>query len=277
MKKSTFRRIMLILLACAFLLCAGIVVSVNYKYIVNNRLNRSAVKNFTTQHRDPAPAASPAAVQDPDGLGDKTGSGKTEKICAPIEVDFERLKAFNPEIIGWIYCEDTVINYPIAQANDNDFYIDHSYDRRSNPCGALFAECTNRRDFADSNTIVYGHHLIDGSMFASLEKWIDQDYFDEHAVMWILTPERDYRVELFSAYYISALSDAYTVFQGPSPELDEYLAKARQNSEVQSDVELDGEAKYVMLSTCAYVFSLARSVIHGKMVPVDSAGGVLLP
>ena len=84
-------------------------------------------------------------------------------------------------------------------------------------------------------------------------------------------------VELFSSYYISATSDAYTVFQGPSPELNEYLAKAKQNSMVQADVELDGEAKYVMLSTCAYVFSLARSVIHGKMVPVDSAGGVLIP
>ncbi len=274
MEKRTFRRIMMILLACAFLFCAGIVVSVNYKYIVNKRLNRTAVREFTTQRTETAESGS-AAPADP-GPGDKTGSGKAERICAPITVDFEKLKAYNPEIIGWIYCEDTVINYPIAQANDNDFYIDHSYDRRSNPCGALFAECLNRRDFADSNTIVYGHHLIDGSMFASLEKWAKQDYFDEHPVMWILTPERDYRVELFAAYYISATSDAYTVFQGPSPELDEYLALTKQRSAVTADVELDGEAKYVMLSTCAYVFSLARSVIHGKMVPVDSAGGTLL-
>ena len=94
--------------------------------------------------------------------------------------------------------------------------------------------------------------------------------------MWILTPEQDYRVELFSAYYISAYDKAYTIFQGPSPEFDEYLQYVKDNSAVKAHVELDGEAKYVMLSTCAYVFSMARSVVHGKMVPVDSAGGVLI-
>ena len=92
--------------------------------------------------------------------------------------------------------------------------------------------------------------------------------------MWILTPEQDYRVELFSAYYISAFSDAYTLYRYPSPDLDEYLAVTMSRAQASADVELDGEAKYVMLSTCAYVFDYARAVVHGKMVPVDSAGGV---
>ena len=272
-KKRSIRRILMILLACVFLGCAGVVISVKYKYIVNNNLNRSAITSYT--ERNTAPASS-APAQNPDSSVPPEEQTR-ELVVAPFKVDFKALKKVNPEIIGWIYCEDTPINFPVVQADDNDFYIDHGYDARHNPCGAAFADALNRRDFADSNTIIYGHHLYDGSMFASLEKWTDQSYFDDHAVMWILTPERDYRVELFSAYYISALDEAYTIFQGPSPQLDEYLVKTRNHSEVTSDVELDGEAKYVMLSTCAYVFALSRSVLHGKMVPVDSAGGSFSP
>ena len=270
-KRNSIRRILMILLACVFLVCGGVVLTVKYKYIVNNRLNRTAANNYTAQN---PPSAAPAAV--PSAPEKEEPAEPREYVYPPITVDFKALKKINPEIIGWIYCEDTPINFPVVQAKDNDFYIDHGYDRRSNACGAAFADALNQRDFIDSNTIIYAHHLIDGSMFASLEKWMDQTYFDEHPVMWILTPEQDYRVELFSAYYIAATDEAYTIFQGPSPQLDDYLVKTRNHSAVTSDVELDGEAKYVMLSTCAYVFSLSRSVLHGKMVPIDTAGGELI-
>lgn len=288
MKKEWIRRILMILLACIFFTCGGIVFAAKYKYIVNNRLNRKAVQTYTVQRNvsqgtSGAPSA-PASSAKTGGSGAAAGTQTEEAGIeaeaqeknkeVPIEVDFEALRELNPEIIGWIYCEDTEINFPIAQTYDNDFYLDHAYDRSASGCGTIFADAANRRDFLDSNTILYGHHLQDGSMFATLEKWSEQDYFDEHSIMWILTPEQDYRVELFSTYYISATSDAYAPIQGPSPQLDNYLAKAKELSVVNADVELDGQAKYVMLSTCAYVFTLARSVLHGKMVPVASAGGV---
>lgn len=260
----------MILLACTFLICAGVVFSVKRKYIVNNRLNHYAATTYTERSEQEQ------TIEDDDKTAGNE-SVKREVVRAPIKVDFKALKELNPEIIGWIYCEDTVIDFPITQASDNDYYIDHGFDGKPNPCGSAFADALNRRDFADSNTIIYGHHLYDGSMFATLEEWQKQAYFDEHPIMWILTPERDYRVELFSAYYVSAYDEAYTIFQGPSPQMDEYLVYIKGLSEVDSDVELDGEAKYVMLSTCAYVFTFSRAIINGKMVPVDSAGGSFSP
>ena len=253
---------MMILLACAFLLCAFVVFTVKRKYIVNDRLNREAVNNYTTQSEE---------------TGEKDGATKREIVLAPIKVDFKALKEINSDIIGWIYCEDTPLNFPLVQTTSNSFYIDHGWDGKYNPCGAAFADAVNKRDFADSNTIIYGHHLYDGSMFASLEEWQEQEYFDEHPIMWILTPERDYRVELFSAYFISAYDEVYTVYPEPSEQFNEYLQKVRDLSVVTADVELDGELKYVMLSTCAYVFANARAIIHGMMVPVDSIGGVFAP
>ena len=92
--------------------------------------------------------------------------------------------------------------------------------------------------------------------------------------MWLLTPEQDYKIVLFSGYTTSATSDTYTIFEGPSQELDAYLAKCREQSDFSMEVELDSEGRYVLLSTCAYVFDNARYVLHGMLVPVDSAGGV---
>ena len=119
--------------------------------------------------------------------------------------------------------------------------------------------------------------MKNGSMFAGLDKWADQEYYEEHPVMWLLTPEQDFKVLLFSGYTTSATSDTYTIFTGPAEEIDDYLRKSVSQSDFQANVVLYREARYVLLSTCAYVFDNARYVLHGVLVPVDSAGGAPLP
>lgn len=113
-------------------------------------------------------------------------------------------------------------------------------------------------------------------MFATLKYWMKQEYLDEHPVMWLLTPEQDYMVELFAAYETQADSETYMIFRGPGPLLEQYLTRAVEKSGVNAPVDLDHEAQYLLLSTCAYSNALARTVVHGKLVPVDSAGGVLI-
>ena len=118
--------------------------------------------------------------------------------------------------------------------------------------------------------------MKNGSMFATLDHWAEQEYYEGHPVMWLLTPEQDYKIVLFSGYTTSASSDTYAIFDGPCQELDAYLIKCRSQSDFSAEVELEGDSRYVLLSTCAYVFDNARFVLHGKLVPVDSAGGVPL-
>ena len=115
--------------------------------------------------------------------------------------------------------------------------------------------------------------MRDGSMFEVLEDWKKQSFYDAHPYLWILTPEQDYVVVLFSGYTTSATSDSYQIFNMPGDDLNAYLQNALNHSEFSADVELDPAAKYVMLSTCSYEFSNSRFVLHGMMVPVASAGG----
>ena len=250
MKKKVFRVIFALLLI-VFIGSVGGILFILKQYKDNDKLYAQAAEDYT-----------------------EPGTGE----AAPIVVDFEALKAVNEDVVGWIYCEGTVINYPVVQGEDNDLYLHHSYDKAYSVSGSIFVDSGNRKGFVDSNTIIYGHHMKNGSMFASLSKWSDQQYYEEHPVMWLLTPERDYKVELFSGYTTSAYAETYTMFPEPGAEVDAYLERAAGQSDFQpaEGTGLDGEAHYVLLSTCAYVFDNARSVLHGKLVPVDSAGGVPL-
>lgn len=188
---------------------------------------------------------------------------------APITVDFKSLRAKNPDIVGWIYCPDTPINYPVLQGKDNDQYLYTDYTGAYNIDGSIFVDADNTPGFMDSNTIIYGHHMASGSMFAGLERWADQAYYEEHLVVWLLTPEQNYQVVLFSGHHIDAGSSMYDIIKRPGPEMNAFLSEALEKSDFKetSGMKLDPYARYVMLSTCAYLFDGDRYVLHGQLVP----------
>lgn len=186
----------------------------------------------------------------------------------PIEVDFESIQRTYGNVIGWIYCEGTVINYPVVQGTDNAYYLKHAYDGTYTTSGSIFIDCDNKADFSDSNTIIYGHHMRNKTMFAPLGSWEEQSFYEEHPVIWLLTPEQDYKIVLFSAYTTSSKSETYTIFEGPSEELNFYLQNAAAKSKFQTEIMFEEGERYVTLSTCSYAFDNARSVLHGKLIPL---------
>lgn len=203
-----------------------------------------------------------------ENISEKTEeSGANPADAAPIIVDFAALQSVNEDVAGWIYCEGTTINYPVLQGENNEFYLNHTYDKKVNRAGSIFIEASNRQNFADSNTIIYGHHMKNGAMFATLNKWAEQEYYEKHPVFWLLTPKQNYRIVLFSGYMTDAASDTYTIYQGSSREFDDYVQAVYANSDFSADVELDSNEKFVVLSTCEYAFENARYVLHGMLVP----------
>lgn len=258
-----------IILLLAIFICSVSVLAVNlYRYWSNRQMYKEAAGEYTYH----------AIGEDSGGLDKENGAednGNGEEK-PPIAVDFHRLQEMNRDVAGWIYCEGTPINYPVMKGADNDFYLRHSYDGANSRAGSIFVEAANRPGFADANTILYGHHMKDGSMFASLELWADQEFYEEHPVMWLLTPEQDYKVILCSGYTTAANSEAYTIFTDSGKELGEYLEKCIGKSDFKADesYRIKGEGlgnavdKSIVLSTCSYVFEDARYVVHGFLVPV---------
>ncbi len=260
-------RIIVFIIALAVLLGAlGYIGYIYLGYKKDAKVYDEAVSEFVSVNRNYSDKPSVSQVTSSENYGSVAAE---KESSLPIEVDFDALREINPDVIGWIYCPDSVINYPVLKTGDNDKYLHHNYKGEYTASGSIFVECANRDDFVDSNTIIYGHHMKDGSMFASISKWFKQDYYEEHPVMYLLTPEQNYLIELFSAYTTAAGSDSYFAVLTPCKEMDEYLERVAAKSMFKCDVDLPGDEKYVMLSTCAYSFENARSVLHGKLVPID--------
>lgn len=269
------RRVAVMLLAGVFVFSVVYIILSMGEYDASAQIYADASDRFTALSQMPQPEEG-RDEQPPAGTaGEQTPSGGTKPWeTAPITVDFQGLLEVNEDIVGWIYCPGTEINYPVLHGKDNNVYLRRSYDGSYNNAGSIFVEASNRKGFADVNTIIYGHHMESGAeMFAALEEWESQEFYEEHPVIWLLTPECDYKIILFSGYTASAYSDAYRIFQEGGSELEEYIAKRRELSDFQAEAELKADAHYVMLSTCSYDFQDARRVLHGMLVPLDSAGG----
>ncbi len=251
-------------------------ISIYSRYAESRNVYSAAADQFTG-------TAAPDDVSDSGDVGETGNTGRTvvsqsgeKKVLAPITVDFQALLEVNPDVIGWIYCQDSVINYPVMEGATNSTYLHTDYRGEYDPGGSIFADAANDRTFADSNTILYGHHMQDMSMLASLEYWMEQDYYDTHPVMWLLTPEQDYRVDLFACYVTTATEWEYTIYKTPCEGFDGLMERALERSAFVSGVAPDSDSRVVMLSTCEYSYELARTVVFGVLVPVDSAGGFLL-
>lgn len=191
----------------------------------------------------------------------------------PIQVDFDSLLADCQDIRGWIYCEGTSINYPVVQGKTNTQYLRHAYTGRYAVSGSIFLDSANGGLFEDCNNIIYGHCMKDGTMFACLSQWSVQEFYNEHPIIWLLTPEQDYKIEVFSGYVTPALSGAHTVYIESNDSFKDYIEKAYQSSDFECSIELDPDAKYILLSTCNYKYDDARYVLHGKLVPFGEKKG----
>lgn len=137
----------------------------------------------------------PAEASEETAGGAET-DGEDSGVILPV-VDFEALKKNGPDIIGWITLPDSAINYPVTQTDNNEYYLRHLYDGTYNKAGCLFADYENQADFSDRNTIIYGHNMRDGSMFAVLNQYDGQPYFDTHRQMYLVTPTGGYVMEIF--------------------------------------------------------------------------------
>ena len=200
-------------------------------------------------------------------------AAKTDEIPkstddCPVTIDFEGLTAYNDDIVGWIYMEDTLINYPVVQSDDNSYYLRRMLNGKYNIAGTIFMDYRNNADMSDLNTIIYGHNVKNGSMFGDIPKYKEQSFYDAHPVMWFITPDGTYRIDIIAGMITDTSSDAYDIFDNDE-SLDTFLEDIIKNSTFKSNVDINGIEKIVTLSTCTYEFDDARYILIGSIVPVS--------
>ena len=166
---------------------------------------------------------------------------ETEEV--PRGIDFESLKAINPNVCAWLTIPGTEVSEAVVKGRDNEEYLHKLFDGTENASGTLFVDCRNAADFSDDVTMIYGHNMKDGSMFGSLSSYCDEAYLKGHERILLYLPEGTHVLTVISATVTTCDDAVFDLELPPS----------------------DSGKKRVLLSTCAYDYPDARLVLITEM------------
>lgn len=194
---------------------------------------------------------------------------KTEKM-----LQLEELQKENNEIIGWLEIEDTNINYPVLQTNDNNFYLSHNYKKEKANTGSLFLD----KDFdlvnGSSNYLIYGHRNTKGLMFEDLMKYAKEDFYKEHTKIKFTTNKEDSVYEIMSVFYSRVYYKSeknvfryyYFVNANNEQEYNDFVNNAKKASIYDTGVNANYGDQLLTLSTCEYSQEDGRFVVVAKKI-----------
>ena len=179
-------------------------------------------------------------------------------------VDLNELCKNNPAVVGWIQMDDVDISYPIVKGSDNEHYL--HYDVNDNPSidGAIFLDYRNKSIEDDLHVLIYGHNMLDESMFGQLDSYLDKSFFDNgKKTFTIFTPEKALRYEIFSVTVVDPTDDTYQVGFTNAKVFDAFVKDLQGHSNFETNVDVTGKDHVVTLSTCS---ASDRLVVSAKRV-----------
>lgn len=259
--KKGIMRILTLLCLAVFLFSAWKLVGIFQEYREAEQLYNDAANEFTTLNSD---QDKEHAVPVP-----------SMREQAPVEVDFSNLLKINDDIIGWIYMEDTVVNYPLLQGENNLYYLDKTLYKKYLASGSIYLDCDNEPDFSDAHSIIFGHNMKNHTMFGDLSDLRDEDYLKEHPyVDLILTDGTWMRYEICSVYRAHVEDGTFRAPLNKAKNFKPFMELITEKN-MHADSELDlpvvqEEDKVLTLSTCTEDSAdLERFVVHAVLVSVD--------
>ena len=192
----------------------------------------------------------------------------------PINVDGNSLKQENDDYLGWIYIPRTTISYPVVLSKDNADYLHTNFYHEYNYPGTIFMDFRNR-DLRDHHTILYGHNMRDGSMFAGIKAYNEQEFADTHPFIWVITPKYNLLYRVFSSYISSPLDPKTFALDrdqfSTNLQWHEIVQEIQERSLIRTDVNVSGLSFVISLSTCTDD-SASRNVVSAVLIGNYSDG-----
>ncbi len=192
---------------------------------------------------------------------------KTERMLR-----LEELQKENQEIVAWIEIENTNINYPVLQCDNNDFYMNHDYKKDYSLGGAIFLDKSYSWDPQSTNLLIYGHNMINGTMFENLLNYRDVNYYYEHPTIRFTTNSEDAQYEIFAVfpsrtyykYEQNVFRYYYFINANNEEEYNNFVSNAKKSSIYDTGKTAQYGDGLITLSTCAYHTQDGKFVVVGK-------------
>ena len=183
-----------------------------------------------------------------------------------IDVDINKLKEKNSDTVGWINVNNTNINYPYVQGKDNNYYLDHSFNKKYNEAGWVFLDYRNDKNLSNKNNILYAHSRLDKTMFGSLSKTLKSNWYnnkDNHIIR--LSAETENTMwQIFSVYKIPEETYYITTNFNSDNDYQKFLNTIKERSIHNFSTNLTTDDRILTLSTC--YSDTERTVVHAKLI-----------
>lgn len=191
---------------------------------------------------------------------------KAESLVPMTRIDLSSLKKMNSDTVGWIEIPGTVLSYPMVHTKDNSFYLTHTFRKETNKSGSIFIEALNDSDFSDLHTIIYGHNMKDGSMFAQLKNYTTESYLKAHPYIYIDLEDGSHCYQIFSCHETNPEepgNKVYTIGYKTNDTYAAFLDSIKSASAFDTGVDVSIEDSVITLSTCTNNGD-TRFVVHAK-------------
>ncbi|MDY5941323.1 MAG: class B sortase [Eubacteriales bacterium] len=188
-----------------------------------------------------------------------------------LKIRLQEMQAQNPDIYCYIRIEDTVISYPVVLGEDNDFYLVHDpINRGYLDHGSIFADwrCDRRGIEYNRNTVLYGHHMSTGLMFANLTKFNDEEFFRSHLI-YLYTTNGLYVYQPFSFFKTDKRHQYFRVIFDSEEDYNGFLQEMKACSQFETDIELTPADRILTLSTCTNITTSGRYCLQAKLIRIE--------
>ena len=201
--------------------------------------------------------------------GENAETGTSGEPLTPNPYDFAYLTSQNPDIYAWIEIPNTNVNYPVLQSDHNDnFYIDHDFEKAYSYPGAIYSQFCNKKAFSDRVTVLYGHNMKDGSMFATLHNFEDSGFFEANSGFSVHTADKRLDYEIVAAFDYDDRHIMNSFDFSDDKVYSDFLQSVQSphavNGNVRQGVTLGTEDKLLILSTCRN-FGEGRYLVVGRL------------
>lgn len=211
-------------------------------------------------------------LDQPSAVTSTPSASTPPEVLVDNPINFKSLQKKNSDIIGWIRVDGTRIDYPILQSGDGtveSFYLDHNPDRERHRAGSIYIQKMNAPSFLDPNTVVYGHYMANGSMFADLHQFRKEAFFAENDTITVYTPDHIYTYRIYAAFVF----DDRHILNSYDFHIDEgyeqFLAVTRDpptmRRQMREGVEVTTDDRIITLSTCTGV-DTERYLVVGVLI-----------
>ena len=261
-----------ILVICIAALAVGAYLLISY--LAQQDVGRDELTEATPSSRSHiVSTAAPTEAPTEAPTGPVEAYGYTLDEIENVNVSFDELMEINPDVYAWIYIPNTNVDYPVAQSisdGDDSFYLSHNIYKQYQFSGTIYSETQNSTDFHDRVTVLYGHNMLNGSMFASLHNFENEEFFENNNTVFILTKDMVLTYLVYAAYDYDDRHILNSFYLDDDKAFRNYIASTifphDYDALVREGVEPGVDSKILTLSTCTNGAANTRFLVQGVLV-----------